>query len=82
LRGAKTALNQQFGDLILLFASYQQEVGGNGAAFEIVGGVPGGAVGVGDGDEVGPADGAYLLHPDVGIGEGRVTWLALEREGL
>jgi len=33
------------------------------------GGVPGGAVGVVDGDEVDFAEGAYVRHPDVGVAE-------------
>ena len=41
---------------VRLLGAYEEEVGRNGAALDVWHGVPGGAVGVGDGDEVSPAD--------------------------
>src|SRR5258705_9367149 len=60
----------------------QEEVGGDGAALRVLGGAPGGAIGVVDGDEVDVAERAYVLHPDVGLGEAVAAGLAGECEGF
>jgi len=44
--------------------------------------VPGGAVGVVDGDEVDPAEGADLMHPDVRLFEACAGVVAVEGEGF
>ena len=66
--------------LVWLPAADQEKVGWDGAALQIFGGVPGGAVDVGDGDEISPAQGAYLMHPDVSIAEGFVIGRTLQQE--
>jgi hypothetical protein len=65
-----------------LFFVDEEEVGRDGAAFQVFGGVPGGAVGVVDGDEVDPAEGAYVMHPDVGGSEGVAVGAASQLEGF
>ncbi len=65
-----------------LFPVYEEEVGGDGAALEVFGGVPGGAVGVVDGDEVDAAEGAYVVHPDVGVAEAVAAGAALQFKGF
>jgi hypothetical protein len=44
--------------------------------------VPGGAVRISDGDEVGPSDGTYLMHPHVGLVEAIAAGGAMELKGL
>src|ERR1700739_866592 len=65
-----------------LFGADEEEVGGDGAALEVCGGVPGGAGGVGEGDEVGVVQGAHKLHADVGFAEGCAVGDAAKLEGL
>ena len=65
-----------------LLAADEKEVGWDGAALEDFGGVPGGAVGVMDGDEVNSAEGAYVMHPDVGVAQTVAAGFAGEFKGF
>lgn len=66
----------------LLFAAYEEEVRGDGSALEVFCGVPGGAVGIGDGDEIDAAEGAYVVHPDIGVAEAVAAGAASQFEGF
>ena len=55
---------------------------GDGNALEVLGGAPVGAVGECYFGENGRADGACLLHPDIGFVESRGAGLTLEGEGF
>jgi hypothetical protein len=59
-----------------------EEVGWDGSALQVFGGVPGGAVGVVDRDEVNPAEGAYVMHPDVGVAEAVAAGAASQFKGF
>ena len=65
-----------------LFGPDEEVVRGDGSALEVCGGVPGGAVGVGDGDEVGPVQAACEIHAHVGFAEGCAVGDAVKFEGL
>src|SRR6266851_1406899 len=63
-------------------AADEEKVGGDGAALQVFGGVPGGAVGVADRDEVNPAEGAYVMHPDVGVAQAVAAGLSSQFKGF
>jgi len=68
--------------LVALPAADEEKVGWDGAAPQVFGGVPGGAVRVVDGDEVNPAERAYVMHPDVGVAQAGAAGLASQFKGF
>ena len=63
-------------------AADEEEVRWDRAALQAFGGVPGGAVGVVDGDEVNPAEGAHVMHPDIGVVQAIAAGLTSQFKGF